>query len=264
MKNFTKLAEDHLNKAKLTGDGANKLQGDKVFALLNAGKTAISESMILATEFEYKEDKMTAIQMRMSQCRKHVNGQHDECPPGSKCLENNPFLLKDQYRFGENERSKVNKIVFDELLCNEKYIESHFLTVGSTSANENLHGQIYARGLISKKHHKNTYTNSIEAGYKCGVLFNNEGDGGTFDILFNKSNINWPVHSQSLKQLNFLRQKKKKTPDEIEKQKQVARDDRSKLKKYSENPKLAAKYGSDGLYMTAKQKKVLTKKINKK
>ena len=108
---------------------------------------------------------------------------------------------------------------------------------------------------FSKKHHKNTYTNSIEAGYKCGVLFNNEGDRKTFDILFNKSNIKWPVHKHSLDLLEKRRQNKTKTAQEIEKQKEIARNDRSKLKKYSENPKLAAKYGSDGLYMTAKQKK---------
>ena len=248
----------------MTGDGASKLQGDKVFALLNAGKTAISESMVLAEEFDYKEDKMTAIQMRMLQCKKHVNGQHEDCPPGSKCHETKPFLLKNQYQFGEEQRSKVNKIIFDELLCNQKYIEGHFLNVGSTSANENLHGQIYARGLISKKHHKNTYTNSIEAGYKCGVLFNNEGDRGTFDILFNKSKINWPVHSKSLQLLQNFRNFKRKTADQISKQKQIARDDRASLKKYSENPKLASKYGRDGLYLTAKQKKEQMKKINKK
>ena len=164
-------------------------------------------------------------------------------------------MLKDQYKFGEEERSKVNKIIFDDLLCNEKYIEGHFLHVGSTSANENLHGQIYARGLISKKHHKNTYTNSIEAGYKGGVLFNNEGDRKTFDILFNKTNIKWPVHTYSLDVLEKRRQNKTKTAEEIHKTKEIARTDRSKLKKYTENPKLAAKYGSNGLYMTAKQKK---------
>ena len=249
------MAESRLDSAKLTGKGASKLQGDKVLKLLQAGKTAISESMVLAEEFEYNEDKMTAIQLRMLQCKKHVNGQHEDCPIDSKCHETQPFLLKDQYKFGATERNKVNKIVFDDLLCNEKYIEGHFLLVGSTSANENLHGQIYARGLISKKHHKNTYTNSIEAGYKCGVLFNNEGDRNTFDILFNKSNIKWPVHTHSLDILEKRRLFKKKTAQQIEKQKQISRNDRSKLKKYTENPKLAAKYGSDGLYMTAKQKK---------
>ena len=249
------MAEKHLNDAKLTGDGPTKLQGDKVLKLLQAGKTAIAESMVIAEEFEYKEDKMTAIQLRMEQCRKHVNGQHEDCPIDSRCHENPSFLLADKYKFGAKERAKVNKIVFDELLCNTKYIEGHFLLVGSTSANENLHGQIYARGLISKKHHKNTYTNSIEAGYKCGVLFNNEGDRDTFDILFNKSNIKWPIHNHSLEQLDNFRKFKKKTADQIDKQKQVARDDRAKLKKYTENPRLAAKYGSDGLYLTAKQKK---------
>ena len=253
------MAESRLDSAKLTGDGATKLQGNKVLALLQAGKTAISESMVIAEEFEYKEDKMTAIQMRMMQCKKHVNGQHEDCPIDSKCHETQPFLLKDQYKFGKEERSKVNKIIFDDLLCNEKYIEGHFLHVGSTSANENLHGQIYARGLISKKHHKNTYTNSIEAGYKCGVLFNNEGDRRTFDILFNKTNIKWPVHTHSLDILEKRRQNKTKTAEEIHKTKEIARNDRSKLKKYTENPKLAAKYGSDGLYMTAKQKKAKLK-----
>ena len=249
------MAESRLDSAKLTGDGATKLQGNKVLALLQAGKTAISESMVIAEEFEYKEDKMTAIQMRMMQCKKHVNGLHEDCPIDSKCHETQSFLLKDQYKFGEEERSRVNKIIFDDLLCNEKYIEGHFLHVGSTSANENLHGQIYARGLISKKHHKNTYTNSIEAGYKGGVLFNNEGDRKTFDILFNKTNIKWPVHTYSLDVLEKRRQNKTKTAEEIHKTKEIARTDRSKLKKYTENPKLAAKYGSNGLYMTAKQKK---------
>ena len=253
------MAESRLDSAKLTGDGATKLQGNMVLALLQAGKTAISESMVIAEEFEYKEDKITAIEMRMMQCKKHVNGQHEDCPIDSKCHETQSFLLKDQYKFGEEERSKVNKIIFDDLLCNEKYIEGHFLQVGSTSANENLHGQIYARGLISKKHHKNTYTNSIEAGYKCGVLFNNEGDRKTFDILFNKTNIKWPVHTYSLDVLEKRRQNKTKTAEEIHKTKEIARTDRSKLKKYTENPKLAAKYGSDGLYMTAKQKKAKLK-----
>ena len=62
-------------------------------------------------------------------------------------------------------------------------------------------------------------------------------------------------HAHTLDQLDNFRKFKKKTAEQIDKQKQIAREKRASLKKYTENPKLAAKYGSDGLYLTAKQKK---------
>ena len=186
--------EKGLKEAKLLGKGPNKLQGGDHYTLEMSCKTAICEAIELSREFETKPEKKMAALLRMKQCKMHVNGQHDECPDNAVCHmnndENQSFLLENKNKFGEKERSLVNKVVFDDLLCSSKFIEANCIDVGSTSANENLHGMIYGRNLISKKTHKNTFTNSIEAGYKCGVLFNNEGDSGTFDILFNQTSLN--------------------------------------------------------------------------
>ena len=244
--------ESHLKKKNLIGDGYKHLPGRVVFELGQDCKTAMCEAIELAKEFETIEESKLAATLRLEQCKLHVNGQHHECPDDSSCKTRDPpsFLLQNQNKFGEEQRKKVNEVVFDKLLCTPEFVEKNCLWIGSTSANENLHWQIYGRNLISKCTHKNTYTNSIEAGYKCGVLFNNEGEAGTFDLLFNKSNINWPIHQSSLDLLQKKRDYNKKTQTSIENQKRIARQERSELKKYTNHPTKQA-----GVYMTATQKK---------
>ena len=171
----SKKMEKRLRDEKLLGSGADKLQGDDRHTLELQCKTAISEAIELCREFETKEEKRRTAKLRIVQCKLHVNGNHEECPENSKCLTTDSFLLRDQHKFGEKERSRLNKAIFDDFLLTTKFIDENCLSVESTSANENLHWVIYGRGLISKKHHKNLHTNSIEAGYKCGVLYSNEG-----------------------------------------------------------------------------------------
>ena len=237
-----------LEKAKLLGKGPDKLQGEIRRKLELGCKTAICESIELCREFETIEEKLRAAELRMMQCKLHFNGDHMECPEDAKCQGEDSYILQDHHKFGEKQRSMVNKVVFDDLLCSTKFIKENCLSVGSTSANENLHWIIYGRGLISKKHHKNTFSNSIEAGYKCGVLFNNEGDAGAFDILFNNSNINWPIHQTCLDHLNELQNRRKRTEVQIKRQKTKARLERNELKIYDSNPLYPS-------YMTPSQKK---------